>query len=165
MTTKNQDIEVDGRQKTISIARTFNLPLITVWRGWTEVESFRKWWGPKDYTCPNCSIDFKVGGKNVACMKSPEGKEYWSTGQYVEIVPMKKIAYLDSFADSHGNPVSPSYYDMLGEWSQIKVTVTFEEVNGKAKITMEQEGVPEEMYDDCVTGWQQSFDKLESNLR
>lgn len=59
-----------------------------------------------------------------------------------------------------------SYYNMPGEWPmESKVTLTFEDVNGKTKMTLNHEGIPGEMYDDCVSGWQQSLDKLENNLK
>ena len=68
--------------KTISIKRTFNLPLNVVWKAWTEPHSCKKWWGPKGYTCPHCSMDFMQGGKYLNCMQAPDGKEFWSTGIY-----------------------------------------------------------------------------------
>jgi|SRR6185436_990232 len=165
METKHSETPVAGKQKTITINRTFDLPLSTVWKAWTEPESFKKWWGPKDFTCPYCTIDLKTGGKNLACMKGSDGKEYWSTGTYREIIPMKKIVYDDNFSDNKGNTVSPSYYGMPGEWGDVKVTLTFEEVNGKTKMILQHEGIPEDMYDDCIAGWQESLDKVESNLK
>ena len=45
------------------------------------------------------------------------------------------------------------------------VTLTLEEVDGKTKMTLNHEGIPDEMVDDCITGWQESFDKLENNLK
>ncbi len=166
METKNRDTATASKQKTVSITRTFNLPLSVMWKAWTEPESFKKWWGPKDFMSPSSKIDFKVGGKNFSSMKGPDGKEFWSLLVYREIVPMKKIVYDDSFADNKGNEVPASYYDMPGEWpGKSKVTLTFEDLNGKTKMTLQHEGIPEEMYDDCVTGWQQSLDKLESNVK
>lgn len=94
MTTSSES-SIASKQKTVSITRTFNLPVDTVWKAWTEPESFKKWWGPKDYTCPSCTIDFKVGGKNLAAMRGPDGKDIWSTGTYKEIIPQKKIVYTD----------------------------------------------------------------------
>jgi uncharacterized protein YndB with AHSA1/START domain len=161
----NNNTTVATRQKTVSITRTFDLPLNIVWKAWTEPESFKKWWGPTDYTCPSCTIDLKVGGKCIASMKGPDGKEIWSTGIFKEIEPMKKLVYEDHFSDSQGNLVSPSYYDMPGDWNDVNVTLTFEEVDGKTKMTIEQTNIPEEMYDDCIKGWNQSLDKLEKNLK
>ena len=84
---KENEKETLEKQRTVSIKRTFDLPLATVWKAWSDAESFKKWWGPTDYTSPNCTIDFKVGGKYLASMKGPDGKETWSTGTYKEIVP------------------------------------------------------------------------------
>jgi len=150
-----------GKQKTVSITRTFNQPVNTVWKALTEPEYFKKWWGPNGYSCTECKIDLRVGGKTLANMKSDKGEETWSTQTFVEIIPMKRIVYEDNFADSMGNVVPPSYYKMPGEWSNVLVTIELEDLDGKTKMTMNQEGIPTEMYDDCVQGWQQCFDKLE----
>ncbi|HKR04087.1 MAG TPA: SRPBCC domain-containing protein [Bacteroidia bacterium] len=157
---------IEEKQKTLSIKRTLNLPLNTVWKAWTEPESFKKWWGPKEYTCPDCTIDFKIGGKFLASMQGEDGKKIWSTGTYKEIIPQKKIVVTDSFADSTGNIVPASYYKMPGEWAlELMVTVEFEEVDGKTNLKLQHAGLPPEMTDDCMKGWQSSFDKLESNIK
>lgn len=154
------------KKKTISINRTFNLPLKTVWKAWSEPESLKKWFSPEGYTSPSSTIDFKVGGKYLNSMKGPDGKETWSTGTYLEIVPNKKIVYSDSFADAEGNIVPASYYKMAGEWGlKLKVTVEFEEVGGKTKMKLRHEGLPIEVADDCIKGWQSCLDKLETNLK
>lgn len=154
------------KHKTITIKRTFNLPLSAVWKAWTEPESMKKWWGPKEYTCPDCSIDFKVGGKFLASMQGADGKKIWSTGTYKEIVPLKKIVNTDSFADSTGNIVPASYYKMSGDWGlELLVTTEFEEVDGKTNISLQHAGLPVELSDECMQGWQSSFDKLESNMK
>ncbi|HMK26598.1 MAG TPA: SRPBCC domain-containing protein [Chitinophagaceae bacterium] len=154
------------KQKTISIQRTFNLPLDTVWKAWTEPGSFKKWWGPEGYTCPYCSIDFRVGGKFLNSMKGPDGKEIWSTGIYKEIISLKKIGYTDSFADSKGKIVPAAYYKMPGEWPLVLiVTISFEEVAGKTNMLLRHSGLPVEAADDCMKGWQSCFDKLEKNLK
>ena len=51
---------ITTESKTISIKRTFELPLSVVWKAWTDPDSFKKWWGPKNYTCPHSFIDFRV---------------------------------------------------------------------------------------------------------
>lgn len=162
MEAKTNNSSSQGRNKIVSISRTFDLPVSTVWKAWTEPESFKKWWGPKDFTCPECKIDLKVGGKTLACMKSnKDGKEYWSTATYVEIVPNKRLVYQDDFSDSKGNKVDPSYYNMGGTWGDVKVTVEFEDMGSRTRMVMTQSGIPEEMYDDCIKGWQECFDKME----
>jgi uncharacterized protein YndB with AHSA1/START domain len=153
------------KYKTISINRTVNLPLNSVWKAWTEPESFKKWWGPKEFTCPDCTIDFKIGGKMLASMMGEDGKKIWSTGTYKEIIPQKKIVVTDSFADSNGNIVPASDYKMPEMPLELLVTIELEEVDGKTNMSILHEGLPAEIADDCVKGWQSSFDKLESNIK
>lgn len=162
MTTTTDQTE---QQKTITIKRVFNLSAGIVWKAWTETESFKKWWGPQEYTCPACSIDFKLGGKYIACMRSADGKDIWSTGTYKEIIPGSKIVYTDSFADKDGNVVEGSYYGMPQMPRELLVTITFEEVAGKTNMTLHHAGLPADMAADCIKGWQSSFDKLEANIK
>jgi uncharacterized protein YndB with AHSA1/START domain len=153
-------------KQTITIDRPFDLPLATVWKAWTEADSFKKWFSPEGYTVPSANIDFRVGGKFLSAMKAPDGKETWSTGTYKEITPMKKIIYLDSFADAAGNIVPASYYGMPGDWgTELRVTVTFEENDGKTHMHLQHEGLPAEMADDCVKGWNSCFDKLGTSFK
>jgi uncharacterized protein YndB with AHSA1/START domain len=147
--------------KTVSINRIFDLPIHKVWEAWSKPEYFVKWWGPKEFSCPYCSIDFKVGGKYLAAMRGPDGKDIWSTGTYREIVPQEKIMYTDHFADSEGNIVGGSEYDMPSMPMESTVTVTLEAFNGKTTMWLEHEGIPEEYYDDCIKGWNSSLDKME----
>src|SRR5690242_8633745 len=95
--------------KDLTIVRYFDAPISAVWKAWTEPEAFKKWWGPKNFTCPVCEIDLRVGGKYVACMRGPEG-DFWITGTYLEIEPNRKLVYTDNFADEQGNIVEASHY-------------------------------------------------------
>lgn len=148
------------------ITRVFDAPRELVWKAWTDPKRFVRWWGPKGFTSPACEIDLRVGGKYLACMRSPEGQDYWSTGVYREIVPKGKIVYTDSFSDAEGNPVPASYYGMQGDWPpEMIVTVTFEEVGGKTKMTLRHDGIPPDTMSDCEAGWSGSFDKLAESLR
>ncbi|MCD6017068.1 MAG: hypothetical protein K0S53_189 [Bacteroidetes bacterium] len=154
------------KQKTISILRTFDLPVATVWKAWSDPESCKKWWGPEGFTCPACNIDFKTGGRYFNSMKGPDGKEVWSTGTYKEIIPNKKIVCTDNFADSKGNVVPASYYGMPGDWSKdLLVTVKFEELNSKTHMHLVHEGIPVDQAEDCIKGWQSMFDKLEKEFK
>ena len=162
-------------QKPINITRTFDLPVPKLWQAWTEPESFKKWWGPKDFSCPYISIDLKVGGKYLSCMRSGDGTEFWSTGVYKEIIPNKKLVCTDSFSDEKGNVIPASDLKMPGEWPlELLVTVTFDEAGarlndevgqGKTKMQLQQVGIPPEIYDECIKGWNQSFDKLEESFK
>jgi len=101
-------------------------------------------------------------------MRSPEGKDYWSTGVYREIVPVERLVCTDSFADADGNVVPASSYGMTGEWpDELLVTVTFEEQPWKTRMTLKHEGFPPgAVSSQTQAGWNESFDKLaESSIR
>ena len=147
------------------ITRVFNAPQELVWKAWTEPEYIKKWWAPKTFTCPVSHIDFHVGGKYHTCMLAPDG-EVWSTGVYIEIIPLEKIVCTDSFADPKGNIVPASYYDMEGEFPlEMIVNVTFEDFEGKTKMTLRHIGLPEGKWSEMTsTGWNEMFDKLEDSF-
>ena len=152
-------------QKIIAIDRSFNLSLENTWKAWTNAESLKKWWGPKNYSCSHCSIDFKPGGKYLANMVDKDAKETWGTGTYKQIVPRKKIVITDNFADSNGNIISPDAVGMPGDWAtEVIITLEFTDKGDKTELSLRHEGVPASMHDDCEQGWQESLDKLEERM-
>lgn len=147
------------------ITRDFDAPPEKVWNAWTKPELYKRWWGPKNYTTPVSKIDLRVGGKYFYCMRSAEGKDFWGTGVYREIVTLEKLVCTDSFADEKGKEVPASDYGMPGDWpAELLVTVTLKEQDGKTILTLTHEGLPDEMKDECRNGWNESFDKLEEVL-
>jgi len=152
--------------RTITITRVFDAPLELVWKVWTEPEHIMKWWGPKDYSAPFSTIDLRVGGSYLSCMRSAEGRDIWSTGIFREIVPMKRIVVTDSFADAEGNVVPATYYGFGADFPlELLMTVTFEELEGKTKLTLQHAGFPPgEHGDQASAGWSESLDKLAETL-
>lgn len=163
---KSSGIGERGKQEVV-LTRVFDAPRDLVWRAWTDPEHFRRWWGPKDYTCPFCEIDLRVGGKYLYCMRSPEGRDYWGTGVFQEIVPMERIVFTDCFADEKGNVVPATHYGMGPDFPlEMLVEVTFEDLNRKTKMTLRHIGVPTGPDSEGTQqGWSESFDKLAESLR
>jgi len=152
-------------QNEVVIRRVFDLPVNKVWRALTKPEEFKKWWGPKGFTCPSSQMEARVGGKYLNCMRAPDGKEYWSTGVVKKFVPGKKLVLSDSFSDDKGNIKSGSDYGLPGDWPRdLQITFELEDADGATKLKLLHEGVPEESHDDCVKGWNECFDKLEENV-
>jgi uncharacterized protein YndB with AHSA1/START domain len=152
--------------KDLIITRIFDAPRELVWKAWTVPELAMRWWGPEGFTAPVTKIDLRVGGKYLYAMRSPEGKDFWSTGVYRELVPMERIVATDSFSDEKGNVVPASYYGMTGDWpSELLATMTFEDQKGKTRFTLRHECLPPgEMTESAKAGWNGSFDKLEKVL-
>ena len=166
-TKTKQDVKQQGSalQNEIVINRVFNLPVSVVWLAWTDAEYFKKWWGPRGFTCPSSKMEAKVGGKYLSCMRGPDGKEFWSTGVVKELIPERKLVVTDSFSDDKGNIKPASEYGMPGEWpKELLITVYLEEADGATKMKLKHQGIPGEMREDCIKGWNESFDKLEENI-
>ena len=146
----------------IVITRLFDAPRELAWRAWTEPEFVMQWWGPKGYTSPSCKIDLRVGGMYLYCMRSPEGKDFWSTGIYREIKKPGQIVCTESFADEKGNVVLATYYGMSKDFPlEMLVTVIFEVQAGRTKLTLRHAGIPAgEIRDLTRAGWMESLEKF-----
>ena len=165
MATKNKYEHGTAVQNEVVVHRVFDLPVNKVWRALTESEEFKKWWGPRGFTCPSSQMESRVGGKYLNCMRGPDGKEFWSTGVVKELIPERKLVVTDSFSDEKGNIKPASEYGMAGEWpKELLITVYLEEADGATKMKLKHQGVPNEMREDCIKGWNESFDKLEENI-
>lgn len=156
--------------KPFVLERAFDAAKENVWKAWTDQEMVKKWWGPKNYSCPVADIDLREGGKYLLCMRSDaDGKDYWSTGVYEEIIPMKKIVASDSFSDSEGDRVPASYYGMGVDWPTVmNIQTTFDDVDGKTKLTIKYDnltGFSEKDFQDMNQDWNESLDKLKDLLK
>ena len=150
-------------RQELKIIRNFDAPRARLWMAWTVPELLRKWWGPKYFTSPFCRIELSVGGKYLFSLRDQDGKDYWSTGVYLQIMPQSRLVYTDSFSDEHGNIVPPTHYGMSADMAmEMIVTVTFDEIGEQTRMTLIQDGFPAgDERGLARASWQQSFDKLE----
>ncbi len=152
--TANRDRTTAQTQRAIVITRVFDAPRQLVWKAWTEPRHFARWYGPKGFTTPVCRIDLRVGGKYLNCMRSPEGQDFWTTGVFREIVAPERLVMTASRADKDGN--------VDADWPvETQISVTFEEDDGRTKVTLEHVGMPAGTGRDMAeAGWNESLDKL-----
>lgn len=155
---------VATKDNELIITRSLNAPRRLLWQAWSDPEMITKWWGPRGFTSPYARNDFRVGGKYLNCMRSPEGQDYWSTGTYQEIIPMKKIVCTDSFADYQGKVVPGTHYGMDETFpDEMLITLTFSEEEGKTVLTLQHSGIHTLSIEDrrnMEIGWMESLDKL-----
>ncbi len=147
----------------LKITRVFDAPRGLVWKAWTDPGMIKRWWGPKGFTSPTARIDMRVGGEYLNCMRSPDGRDYWSKGAYREIIPEEKLVMTDSFADAQGNTVSASYYGMSDFPMEMLITLIFEEEGNRTRLTLMHTGtenISDTDRSNMRTGWNQSLDKL-----
>ena len=89
-------------EKTILVIRTFNAPLASVWRAYTEKDLLDQWWGPEPWHSETKYMDFKPGGYWLYAMVGPEGERHWARMNYKVIVHHKRIEGEDAFCDENG---------------------------------------------------------------
>ena len=132
------------------IVRTFDAPPPVVFALWSKVEHLKRWMGPKKFTCPHATIDFRVGGAFRAMIKSAEHGENWFGGVYREIVQDKRLVF--TFTWDNDGPSAGI---------ETLVTITFEERDdGKTVQTLHQAPFRNaERRDRHVSGWSEAFDK------
>jgi len=154
------------------IERIFDAPVKEVWKYFSEAELYKKWWGPEGFSAPVIKMDFRVGGKFLGAMHGPKGSEFdkdlWSMGTYKEIVPHKKIVVTDSFADANGNIVPSSYYGMEGFPLEMFITLEFEDLGERTKLTLTHsgiKGISDKDREGMNEGWNSSLNKLAQSLK
>ena len=133
----------------LEITRLFDAPPELVFKVWTSAEHVARWLGPKDFTCTSCRVDFQPGGVWRACIRSPEGTDYWCSGVYRQITAPTSIVF--TFA-----------WEEEGDGGrETQVTVTFAAEGGKTRMTFVQTPFRSvESRDSHMGGWSECFERL-----
>jgi uncharacterized protein YndB with AHSA1/START domain len=145
------------------VTRVFDAPRELVWKAWTDPKYIMQWWGPKGFTSPVCKMDFRVGGKSLLCMKTPDGYEGWNAIEYYEIVLHEKIVSLMYFSDAEGNRIDPAQLGIENEVIDGAFDVTiFEDLgNGQTRLTHTgNEPMESAKNSGQLEGWNQILDKV-----
>lgn len=103
MENMNFDFAVNKETNTVHITRDFNADRGLVWDVFTKPELLDQWWAPQPYRSETKSMDFKVGGRRLYAMVSPEGNRHWGVQEYIAITPKTNFRQLNTFSDEEGN--------------------------------------------------------------
>ena len=158
-------MSAEPKKRDLVVTRIFDAPVEMVWKAWTDPEVVMQWWGPTGFTSPLARIDFREGGTSLVCMRAPEygfGDQY-STWQYREIVPMKRIDYIHNLADQDGNKIDPTSIGMPADFPQdLRNRVTFNDLGGgKTELTVTEYGwTVGHMMELSQKGLEQCLDKM-----
>ena len=151
--------------KQIEVTRTFNAPVEMVWEVWVDPELVKRWWGPKHFISPVAKIDFREGGKSIVSMQAPKemgGQEFYSVWEYVKIIPLQTIEFIQSLSDKDGNKTDPTKLGMPSDFPiDIKTVVTFREVaNSKTEMTVTEYADMGTMSNFAQISLEQRLDKM-----
>lgn len=162
---------VIATEQDFVISRIIDTAPTRVFKAWTDPQQFVQWWAPRIFT-NTCKMDFRAGGAYRVTMRSPEGEEYPITGMYREITEPKQIVWTMNCNEHPDhwhqlvNQQRPQAKDNIGE---MLATTTFEEQNGKTKLTILIHFQSTTDRNALVTigmadGWNESLDKLQELL-
>lgn len=143
-----------ANDRTLVVSRTFDAPRELVFRMWTEAAHFAQWCAPARFEIVDSRVDARRGGVWLSEMKAPDGETCVASGVYRDIVPPERLVftYAHEAADGSRGP-------------ETLVTVLFEEVNGKTRLTLNQS-----VFDTVENrvahsmGWNECMDRLAEHL-
>lgn len=154
-------VVTEPANRTVVVSRVFDAPRTLVFKAFTTPEHLTRWWGPKGWTLPVCTVDFRPGGVWHYCMRGPTGEESWGRAIYREIVEPERIVYTDRFVDADGTPVEGM--------PEITVRLTFEEYDGTTTLTCRAQFATAADFEailamGMVQGLTETWDRLEEYL-
>lgn len=112
-----------NEDREIAITREFDAPRELVWDAWTQPQHVAQWWGPIGFTNTIHEMAVKPGGVWRLTMHGPDGKDWPNKIVFREVVRPEYLAY-DHSGDSEDDKLH--FY----------VTVKFEDLGGKTRLTM-----------------------------
>ena len=154
--------------KELVLERVFKAPLQLVFDAFSKAEHLSRWWGPRGWEVPYCTVDFRPGGKWHYCMKCVDqaqenfyGMESWGLGIYRDIEAPARIVYTDYFSDAEAN-INEAMPPTLS-------TLTFEEVEGGTKVVnratyASEDGLKTVMDMGMLQGITETWDRLAEHL-
>src|SRR5262245_48233218 len=138
----------------VLVVRILDAPQELVYRAWVDPAQVVHWWGPQGLGVSHVEMDVRPGGKWRKCMTAPDGKEYWRWGVYRQVVPPRRLSFTYFSDDVHATPD----HEML-------VTVSFEKLGTKTKVTLRQTALENEASRDSHQwGWTSTLERLAALL-
>jgi uncharacterized protein YndB with AHSA1/START domain len=134
---------------TVRLHRVLRTTPEKIYRAFLEADALARWLPPNGYTCTVDKLDARVGGTfKMAFRNFGTGTSHSFGGEYLELVPGKKLRYTDKFDDPN----------LPGE---MITTITLREVSCGTEMNVEQTGLPDVIpVEQCYLGWQESLKHL-----
>ena len=133
---------------TIRLHRVFKTTPERLYKAFLDPEAMAKWLPPHGFTGKVHSMDARVGGSyRMSFTNFTTGSSHSFGGEYLELVPGKRIVHTDRF-DS-------------GLEGTMKVSIDIRKVMVGTEVSITQEGVPDAIpAEACYLGWGESLELL-----
>ena len=143
--------------RSIVTTRVFDAPRDLVFAAWTDPKHLAQWWGPTGFTTTTHAFDMRPGGVWRFVMHGPDGTDYQNRITFEAVDRPERLVY----RHGGGDDVEPV---------QFHVTVTFEDLGGKTRLTMKGLFATAAIRDEvaakygAVEGAQQTLERLATYL-
>jgi uncharacterized protein YndB with AHSA1/START domain len=117
-----------------------------VYKAFIDPAAMCKWLPPNGFTGTVHEMDARVGGSyKMSFTNFSTGGSHSFGGEFVEMVPNKKLVYTDKFDDPN----------LPGE---MRTTIEIKQVSVGVDVNITQEGIPDAIpVEACYLGWQESL--------
>ena len=124
MDTRDKATAERTSERELVVRRTINGPARLVFEAWTRPELFERWWVPKGAPIflVACELDVRVGG-TYRLVFGMDGSDQQMAffGRYLEVTPPSRIVWTNEEEGDEAGAIS---------------TVTFEEYDGRTRVTV-----------------------------
>lgn len=79
------------------LERTIAAPADVLYRCYTEPDLVCEWFCPKPWAVTEAKLDLRPGGGTYHRMRGPDGEDVPLHGQYLEVVPGRRVVTTDAF--------------------------------------------------------------------
>jgi uncharacterized protein YndB with AHSA1/START domain len=149
--------------------RVFAAPRPLLYQCFMDPSHLSRWYGPRGFTCPDCEMDARTGGRFKLAVRSPDGTVFPMTGKFLEIIDGEKVVKED---DVSGHPefwfdlVDPARKGQVPRKIGMTTTLSFADHPEGSKLTVATRFDSVEMRDNFAKvglkdGWSSSFEKLD----
>ena len=77
----------------LTLHRTIDAPVETVYAAWTDPEVMRRWFAPRDLVVARAVAEVEVGGTFLIEMRGADGETHVTLGVYREVVPNRRLVH------------------------------------------------------------------------
>jgi len=140
-------------ERELVVTRTFNAPVHLVFDAWTKPELFKLWWAPKSSGVPllSCEMDVRTGGSYRITFGHDASNSRTFFGKYLEVSPPSRLVWTNDESDDAA-----------------VTTVTFEEVDGRTLLVLQELYPSKEALDKSFVGMEdampEQFEQLDELL-
>jgi uncharacterized protein YndB with AHSA1/START domain len=134
----NRTVVERTSDRELVVTRTFDAPARVVFEAWSKPELFKRWWIPKSVglSLVSCEMDVRTGGTYRFVFSHPDFDQPMAFfGTYREVTPNRRIVWTNEESDQGA-----------------VTTVTFEESDGKTRVTFHELYPTEAALDEALAG-------------